>query len=57
MGREEQIIGERLRKIEELRKLGINPYPYKFDKKNSSFDIIENFSKLKKEEKAKQNSL
>src|SRR3989344_4552820 len=33
MGREEEVIKERERKIEELRNQGINPYPYKFDKK------------------------
>lgn len=32
-GRKEQIVGERLRKIEELKSLGIKPYPQKFDKK------------------------
>ncbi len=35
MSREDQIIQERERKITELRKMGINPYPSKFDKKNS----------------------
>ena len=35
MGREQQITNERIRKIKELRKQGINPYPTKFDKKNS----------------------
>jgi len=35
MGREEEIIKERIKKIEELRKKKINPYPNKFDKKNS----------------------
>jgi len=35
MGREEQIIEERKRKLKELRKNGIDPYPAKFDKKNS----------------------
>ncbi len=35
MGREEQIINERVKKIEELKRDGINPYPDKFDKKNS----------------------
>lgn len=35
MGREEQIISERLRKLKELREKGINPYPEKFDKKQS----------------------
>ncbi len=45
MGREEQIIQERVRKLEELRKQGINPYPNKFDKKNSIVDCVK--SKLK----------
>ena len=35
MGREEQIVNERLRKIKELREQGIDPYPYKFEKKYS----------------------
>ncbi len=35
MSREEQIIKERERKIEELREKGINPYPAEFDKKHS----------------------
>jgi lysyl-tRNA synthetase class 2 len=35
MGREEQIVNESFRKIKELRKEGINPYPHKFDKKDS----------------------
>ena len=34
MGREEQIIHERERKLEELRKKGINPYPHNFDKQH-----------------------
>jgi lysyl-tRNA synthetase class 2 len=36
MGREDQIIKERLRKIKDLRKNKINPYPNKFDKKQSA---------------------
>ena len=43
MGREEQIINERLRKIEELKKEGINPYPNKYDKKQTCLEC----SKLK----------
>ena len=35
MGREDQIIKERLRKLKELREIGINPYPDKFDKKQT----------------------
>ncbi|MGA2130267.1 MAG: lysine--tRNA ligase [Candidatus Pacearchaeota archaeon] len=34
MGREEEIIKERERKIKELKEKGINPYAHKFDKKN-----------------------
>ena len=40
MGREEQIIGERKKKIEELKKAGINPYPHKFDKKNDVAECL-----------------
>ena len=38
MGREEQIIDERIKKISELRKEKINPYPSKFEKKNGIFE-------------------
>jgi len=46
MGREEQIIRERKRKLEELRKI-VNPYPHKFDVKDFSVDIKEKNKKLK----------
>ncbi len=35
MGREDEIIKERERKIQELKKQKINPYAYRFDKKDS----------------------
>ncbi len=35
MSREEQIINERIRKLEELRKTGVEPYPSEFDKKQT----------------------
>jgi lysyl-tRNA synthetase class 2 len=38
-GREEQIVGERLRKIKELRDNGINPYPQNFKKKDENLSI------------------
>lgn len=41
MGREEQIIQERLRKVEELRKEKINPYPNHFDKKQTIQECLE----------------
>ncbi|MBT4257946.1 lysine--tRNA ligase [archaeon] len=53
MGRESQIINERLRKLKEIRDLGINPYPATFDKKNSCLELQEKFKNLKKEEHTK----
>jgi len=47
MSRQEEILKERLKKIEELIKLGINPYPYSYDKKDSCKDLQEKYSKLK----------
>ena len=38
MGREEQIVSERKRKIEELKKLEKNPYPHNFDKRNDCLE-------------------
>ena len=46
MGREDQIINERLRKLEELRKLGIEPYAYNFDKQDSCQELHEKHEKL-----------
>jgi lysyl-tRNA synthetase, class II len=40
MGREEQIINERIRKVNELRKQEINPYPNKFDKKQNISECL-----------------
>ncbi len=53
MGREDQIVQERLRKINELRKSGVNPYPYKFDKKNNSKELQEKYAKLANDERTK----
>jgi len=52
MGREEQIINERKRKLEELEKKGINPYPHKFNVKDYSNEIKEKHKKLKDNEKS-----
>ncbi|MEM3405502.1 MAG: lysine--tRNA ligase [Candidatus Pacearchaeota archaeon] len=48
MSRREEILKERLKKIEELVKLGINPYPYSYEKKDSCLELQEKYSKLKK---------
>ncbi|HRZ85668.1 MAG TPA: lysine--tRNA ligase [Candidatus Paceibacterota bacterium] len=54
MGREEEIIKNRIKKIDELKKEGINPYPYKFEKKNWSDEIKKKFSKIKNDERTKE---
>ncbi|MBX4212244.1 lysine--tRNA ligase [Candidatus Pacearchaeota archaeon] len=53
MGRQEQIIQERLKKLKELREKGINPYPSKYDIKNTSSEIHKKYGKLKNGEKTK----
>lgn len=53
MGREEQIISERLRKIKELKEQGINPYPNKYDVKNFTNELHEKYKSLKNEQKTK----
>lgn len=53
MGRKNQIVNERLKKLEEIRKLGVNPYPYNYDLKDRTVELKEKFAKLKNEEKAK----
>ena len=40
MGREEEIIKERRKKIEDLKNQKINPYAYSFDKKNLIGDCL-----------------
>ncbi len=49
MGRQEQIIQERLKKLKELRSLGINPYPNKYDVKHYTQELQEKYKSLKPE--------
>src|SRR3989344_2290824 len=51
---EEQLVKQRIEKLEKIKSLGINPYPYKFEAKNFSKDLLEKYSKLKNEKKAKE---
>lgn len=53
MTREEEILKERLKKINELKRLKINPYPYSFEQKNFASEIAEKFKNLKPEQKTK----
>ncbi|MEZ4766741.1 MAG: lysine--tRNA ligase [Calditrichia bacterium] len=41
-----QLIAQRIQKTEKLRELGINPYPYHFDKTHSSENIKQQFADL-----------
>ena len=50
MPNEEELIAERKRKLDEIRKLKINPYPYNFEVKNNSQKISLDFANLKPEE-------
>jgi len=50
---EEHLLKQRIEKLEKIKKLGINPYPYRFDVKDFSQDILDKYSKLKSEEKTK----
>ena len=54
MGREELIVHERIRKIHELRKEGINPYPNKFERTHLAKEIIEKHKSLKPGAKSSQ---
>lgn len=53
MGRKEEIVNEKKRKLIELGKLGINPYPHRFDVKNHSSEIKEKYKKLKENQRSK----
>jgi len=56
MGRQEEIIKERLKKVEDLRKQGINPYPYSFDKSAMCMELQKKHKSLKKESYSKENA-
>ena len=50
MGRQEEIVKERLKKINELKNMGVEPYPYHYEPKDSAGSLHEKFKKLKNEE-------
>ncbi|MEK6928669.1 MAG: lysine--tRNA ligase [Nanoarchaeota archaeon] len=53
MARQDEIIKERLKKIKELKNLGINPYPHSYEKKHSLAELQKEYNSLKPEQKAK----
>ena len=51
---ENYYIKERLRKLEELRKAGVDPYPYSFPKTHDAAFILDEFKALHAEEKTQE---
>ncbi|MBD3361447.1 lysine--tRNA ligase [Candidatus Woesearchaeota archaeon] len=51
MPTEKELIAERLRKLNDLRDKGINPYPYKYDVKDKASEIQKKYTALEAEEK------
>jgi lysyl-tRNA synthetase, class II len=53
MGRQEQIIEERIKKLNSLKEKGIDPYPHIYKPKDNSEEISSKFSKIKAGTKTK----
>ncbi|MBN1644648.1 lysine--tRNA ligase [Candidatus Woesearchaeota archaeon] len=51
MPTEKELIAERLRKLKDLRALGVNPYPYKYNVKNKATELQKKYAALAAEEK------
>jgi lysyl-tRNA synthetase class 2 len=54
MSRQDEIVGERLKKIKELRAQGINPYPYSYKPEHSSSQLQEKYKAIPSGEKTKE---
>ncbi|MEK6960686.1 MAG: lysine--tRNA ligase [Nanoarchaeota archaeon] len=48
------LVKERLRKLDELRQMGVDPYPYSFPKTHDAKAILDEFQSLKPEEKTQE---
>ena len=51
MPTEKELIDERIRKLEELRRLGIDPYPYSFKRTHHAADVLAKHKALKANER------
>jgi lysyl-tRNA synthetase class 2 len=49
MGRQDEIVKERMKKIEDLRKNGINPYAHKSEVSHTTQELQEKYKSLKNE--------
>ncbi|MBI2631953.1 lysine--tRNA ligase [Candidatus Pacearchaeota archaeon] len=56
MGRQDEIVKERLKKLEKLRRNNINPYISKYSVKNITLELREKYKKLKNGEKTKDSA-
>ncbi|MBW3003107.1 hypothetical protein KY337_00965, partial [Candidatus Woesearchaeota archaeon] len=54
---EDRLIKERIEKLNQIRELGVDPYPYTFDHQHHSSDILAKYSKLKAGEDDKKAQL
>jgi lysyl-tRNA synthetase class 2 len=50
MPTEKELIDERIRKMQEFRKLGINPYPYKYSPTHTAKQVLEKYKEIPIEE-------
>jgi lysyl-tRNA synthetase, class II len=48
--KENHLIAERIKKLNQMKEYGINPYPYKFNQTHHSLELQEKYSNLKAEE-------
>ncbi len=54
MAREDEIKKEREKKLEELKKQGIEPYKHRYEKKDNAIELQKKYAKLKNGEKTKE---
>ncbi|MBI4016800.1 MAG: lysine--tRNA ligase [Candidatus Aenigmarchaeota archaeon] len=52
MPTEKELIAERLRKLDELKKLGVNPYPHTFHTHHHAKEVAEKYSALEQDAKS-----
>ena len=50
---EQDLFNQRIKKLDEIKKLKINPYPYKYENQDNAKHILEHFKNLKDQEKTK----
>ncbi|MFH0978906.1 MAG: lysine--tRNA ligase [Candidatus Woesearchaeota archaeon] len=55
MEEEHRLVSERIRKLDEIKTAGVNPYPYSFEQKQHATDVLEKNKSLKPEQHATEN--